>query len=420
MGRGKLSHSGVAIAMGINFPPSPTIGTLWPNPAVAGVPQYTWNGTVWTTVLAPPAFYAQDTAPVGAPVNALWWDTDSGVLFINYKDVSTTQWVATSATPAVDTSNFTTKTTTSTNRIVNGAMHLSQQWGNTVSGPTSSFAFYPADQWQAIASISPATATVQRVQARTPGGAMDRIRVVVFAAKTTLTAGDHFAIYQAIEGFMCADFMFGTAQAKQIIVRLGFKGPAGNYSVKVGNIGATRSYMTNFTIAAGEANTDTVQIFIIPGDTTGTWDTTSGTGVTIMVGLASGSNYHGIVGWQSGNFIGTATTSNGMAATNNTFELFDVGVYLDADNIGVPPKWQLPNITDELARCQRYFQQIDGVQVVQADGNMQQTLTFMTTMRAFPSATATGTATWEATPNYARQATTGTFGGTTISLNARM
>jgi hypothetical protein len=33
--------------MGIQFPSSPTVGDLWPTPAVAGVPQYKWDGQAW-------------------------------------------------------------------------------------------------------------------------------------------------------------------------------------------------------------------------------------------------------------------------------------------------------------------------------------------------------------------------------------
>jgi len=385
--------------MGINFPPSPTIGTLWPNPATAGVPQYTWNGTVWTTVLAPPAFYAQDSAPVGAPVNALWWDTDSGILFINYKDVSTTQWVATSSVPAVDTSNFATQTSRLRNRIVNGAMQISQEWGNTLSGPTATLSFYPADQWVASSSTSPGTVSVQRVQSVTPRGSQDRLRLVVAAAKTTLTAGDYLMFYQGIEGLQVADFRWGTAQAKQVILRFGFKGPAGIYSTRISNGANNRAYVANFTIAAVQANTDTEQVVIIPGDTTGTWATNETVGAAVGVALAAGTNYQGIVGWQAGNIISTSTNTNGMAATNNTFELFDVGLYLDVDSVGVPPKWELPAYDDELRRCQRYWQKLGGG--VYSDllfgaygttgSNIGQGYAFPVEMRTIPTATVAGT-----------------------------
>ena len=35
--------------MGINFPASPLVGDLWPNPVVAGQAQYTWDGEKWTS-----------------------------------------------------------------------------------------------------------------------------------------------------------------------------------------------------------------------------------------------------------------------------------------------------------------------------------------------------------------------------------
>ena len=42
--------------------------------------------------------YVGDTPPTGAPVNSLWWESDSGLLFILYNDGNSTQWVT--ATPA--------------------------------------------------------------------------------------------------------------------------------------------------------------------------------------------------------------------------------------------------------------------------------------------------------------------------------
>lgn len=33
--------------MGLNFPSAPAIGEIYPTPAQAGIPQWTWNGTTW-------------------------------------------------------------------------------------------------------------------------------------------------------------------------------------------------------------------------------------------------------------------------------------------------------------------------------------------------------------------------------------
>jgi hypothetical protein len=34
-----------------------------------------------------------DTAPTGQPDNALWYESDSGLLFVRYNDGTSTQWV---------------------------------------------------------------------------------------------------------------------------------------------------------------------------------------------------------------------------------------------------------------------------------------------------------------------------------------
>src|SRR6186713_1006393 len=82
------------------------------------------------------------------------------------------------------------------NRIVNGAMQVSQEWGNSLLGPGSALATYAADQWQGVSSTSPGTAQQQRVQVVTPNGSQNRVRVMVGTAKAALAAGDYLALYQ--------------------------------------------------------------------------------------------------------------------------------------------------------------------------------------------------------------------------------
>lgn len=43
--------------MALDFPSSPTPGQKYPDPAVAGLPQYTWDGTVWGTAGFDPVAY---------------------------------------------------------------------------------------------------------------------------------------------------------------------------------------------------------------------------------------------------------------------------------------------------------------------------------------------------------------------------
>jgi Collagen triple helix repeat (20 copies) len=39
------------------------------------------------------AVFVSDTAPAGAPDNSLWWESDTGKMFVRYNDGNTTQWV---------------------------------------------------------------------------------------------------------------------------------------------------------------------------------------------------------------------------------------------------------------------------------------------------------------------------------------
>src|SRR6188768_834211 len=53
----------------LDFPASPTIGQLYPDPPVTGQPTYKWDGTLWLAYRAAPL----DTTVPYAPFSALGW-----------------------------------------------------------------------------------------------------------------------------------------------------------------------------------------------------------------------------------------------------------------------------------------------------------------------------------------------------------
>jgi hypothetical protein len=270
------------------------------------------------------------------------------------------------------------------NRIVNGAMQISQENGNT-GGSISTH--YPADQWRGD-NTSAATATTQRVQVVTPNGSLNRFRATLTAADTSLAATDYWLLWQNIEGIRIADFRWGSAQARQVVLRFGFKAPAGTYSVALRNSALDRSYVANFTISAGQANTDTEQTLIIPGDATGTWLTDTGIGVSLFIVAAAGSNFIGVAGWQAGNVRATSANTNNVAVNGSVFELYDVGLYLDPLNTGIAPPWQMPDEAEELRACMRYFYKINGIRVYVS--SLPLIYFFKTSMRILPAVTGGG------------------------------
>lgn len=250
-----------------------------------------------------------------------------------------------------DLTGSATKLDTRRNRIVNHDMRMSQENGTT-AGTNSGR--YPVDQWAQYFTTSAGVLTVAQVASVTPSGSPNRLRATVTTADASLAAGEYWTLSQNIEGSNVADFQYGGANAKQSVLRFGFRGPAGTYGVALHNAAANRSFVSVFTVEAGQSNTDTVQTIAIPGDTTGTWLTADGViGITLDIVLAAGSTYRGNAGWQAGNILATSAISNGMGTGSAIFELFDVGLRLDPDATGVYGQYEVGE-TDAVYRPERY------------------------------------------------------------------
>lgn len=243
------------------------------------------------------------------------------------------------------------------NCIVNGAMRVSQENGDTAMPIATAGTVYCADQWGVTCSTAAtqAAVTAQRVALLTPRKSEYRLRITVTTAKALLATSDYLSFFQVIEGLRVARLGWGTASAKQIIVRFGFKGRAGTYSCVIRSPSPYRSYCAPFTISAAQANTDVELTFVVPGDTSGTWPVTASAGIYLWITMAAGASYQSVSGWQTGNYIGSTGMSNGLATVGNVFELFDVGFYVDDRRNAVAPRWTLPPVEEELLDCQRYF-----------------------------------------------------------------
>ena len=238
------------------------------------------------------------------------------------------------------------------NYIVNPGMRISQENGSSSSTASG---YFTVDQWK-ISHFQNGTLTTQQVSSATPGGSENRIRMTVTSADTSIAAGQYAFLVQPIEGLRTADLQWGTANATDVVLRFGFKGPAGTYAVAIINQDNNRSFVREFTISGGDANIDTLQTLTFPGDTSGTWDKDNTSSLKITFTFAAGSNWQTTPdAWQAGNYRGTASTSNGIGTTSDVFELFDVGLYADPDSTGLAPRFELPHYDTDLAECQRYF-----------------------------------------------------------------
>jgi len=239
---------------------------------------------------------------------------------------------------------------TKKNYIINGAMMISQEWG--MASFTVSLG-YPVDQF-IIGFVHGGTCTYAQVASATPGGSPNRIRYIATAADTSVAASDAVYIKTPIEGLRTADLRFGSVSAKTITIQFGVKAPAGTYCVGVLNGAVNRSYVVEYVIAAGEANTDVVKSVTIPGDTTGTWAVDNTAGLNVFWSLMAGtSNQQAAGSWAATAIFASPNQFNFMGTINNVFELFDVSLTEGT----VAPPFQVPDYASELALCQRYYQQ---------------------------------------------------------------
>jgi len=238
------------------------------------------------------------------------------------------------------------------NRIINGAMVIDQRnAGASIAVADSNV--YPIDRFL-FRNATDGTATAQQSSTvPTGGGFVNSVIWTVGTADASLAAGQYSRIAQVIEGYNFADLQWGTASAKTITISFWVRSSVtGTYSVTLYNSAADRGYAATYTISA--ANTWEQKTVTIAGDTTGTWLTNNGKGVTVNFGLGAGTDYSISAGsWTATSNIPLAVTgqTNLMATAGATFYI--TGVQLEVGTTAT--NFEYRQYGTELQLCQRYY-----------------------------------------------------------------
>lgn len=292
------------------------------------------------------------------------------------------------------------------NRIINGAMVIDQRnAGASVTNAATTT--YTLDRWQMFGDQA-SKFSVQQVST-TMVGFTYALKVTSLSAYT-LTTDDRFFYRQKIEGYNIADLGWGTANAKAVTLSFKVKSSlTGTFGGSIQNGAGDRSYPFTYTIAS--ANTETSVSITVAGDTSGTWLTTNGIGIVVNIGLGvQGSTYAGTAGaWASANYY-SATGATSVVSTNGaTLEITGVQLEVGASATG----YEYRQYGQELALCQRYYQNLYFDNVIQFRGSdlgtgaAQANLTYLVQTRttptiAFPSSgTSTGSLTAVASSGFA-------------------
>jgi hypothetical protein len=235
------------------------------------------------------------------------------------------------------------------NRVINGAMVIDQRNVGTAFNNTTS-GVYSADRWKTYGAQAAKFSIQQDSSANTVAGFANSLKVTSLSSYSLVTS-DQFDVYQLIEGYNVADLAWGTASAKAITLSFWTRSSLiGTFGGSVRNTAANRSYPFTYTISS--ADTWEYKTITIPGDTTGTWEKTTSTGIILLFGLGTHSGLSGPAGaWAAANYV-SATGATSVVGTNGA-TWYVTGVQLEAGS--TPTPFEYRQYGTELQLCQRYY-----------------------------------------------------------------
>ena len=315
---------------------------------------------------------------------------------------------------------------TGTSMVINGAMNVAQR-SSSVTGVTAS-GYYACDRAKVYLNSMDQMATTVSQDTDAPDGFTKSHKVLVTTAETSIETNDlHCMLWYQIEGQDLQQLGYGNANAKPMTVSFWVKSNVtGTYTLSTyASIGGTNSIVApTYTINA--ANTWEYKTITISGSTIGALVNSNSAGLQLY--------WNGLVGPQYTS--GTQATSWSTYVTSN----WAVGHTADF-GLDVNDYWQITGVclnvgdsaidfphesfAETLAKCQRYFQRLDGgaYNHTMGDGYGRAFAWYPVSMRANPTFTnvgGNGTASTTINRLYVFQASAGANIGSGSSLDAEL
>jgi hypothetical protein len=247
---------------------------------------------------------------------------------------------------------------TNRNLIINGAMQIAQR-ATSVTGITTT-SYNTADRWRI--GISSAGTWTMNVESSAPTNTEFRnsANVICTTADSSLGAGDTFVLQQLFEGQNLQGIKKGTANAESLTVSFYVKSSnTGTYICELRDTDNTRQISKSYTI--NTANTWEKKTLTFPPDTTGQFNNDNATSLVLELWLAAGSDRSSGTlnssAWAStveaNRVVGQLNLAN---ASGNYWAV--TGIQLETGTVATP--FEMRNIGQELALCQRYFERYAG------------------------------------------------------------
>jgi hypothetical protein len=234
------------------------------------------------------------------------------------------------------------------NRIINGDMRIDQRNAGASVTPTTDGS-YTLDRYQV--SISAASKFSVQQSSTAPTGFINSALITSLSAYS-VPAGGYFMFNQLIEGLNVADLGWGTANAKTVTLSFQvYSSLTGTFGGAFQNSAQNRAYPFSYTIST--ANTWTSISVTVAGDTSGTWLTTNGTGITVRFGLGVGTTYSTTAGaWTAGQYFSSTGATSVVGTNGATFYITGVQLEVGSSATG----FEYVDYGTQFAMCQRYYE----------------------------------------------------------------
>lgn len=234
------------------------------------------------------------------------------------------------------------------NKVINGAMTINQRYAGAANTPVDGQ--YTIDRWQCWTSQSGKLSIQQSTTA--PSGFSNSM-LVTSLSSYSVSSNDEIGFTHKIEGYNTSDLSWGTADAKTVTLSFWVRSSlTGTFGGILANADPTRCYPFSYTI--NSANTFEYKTITITGDTSGTWEKTNATGVSVHFQFGVGSTRAGTSGaWVTSSTIRGVTGQVNLTATNGA-TWYMTGLQLEKGTTA--SSFEYRSFGAELVLCQRYFE----------------------------------------------------------------
>jgi len=239
------------------------------------------------------------------------------------------------------------------NLLINSAMQVAQR-GTSATLTSGNFTL---DRFKVQSSLLDNLVGTMTQDSDAPDGFANSLKITTTTVETAIAADEYFYVTQFIEAQNLQRLSFGSSAAKDITVSFWIKSTqTGVFAVSLYT--ADNAGIANSTYTISSASTWEYKTITFTGDTARAINNDNGLGMYVNFHLAAGTNFNSdptdeaFEAYSDAKWAGGHVQNGVITTASATWQI--TGIQLEAGDTATP--FEHRSYSDELARCQRYFQ----------------------------------------------------------------